>query len=416
MNRFELMIGTHLPTAKYLFYSYLGKGISIISGVFLARKLGVVDRGMLTYYANFILLACFVTATNISSGTARIMNSDSRGKNISGRNEFSRFLAYGLSFSFLITVIIGIVLSETKSINRTFFLFLIFTSGLSAFNSYFDGIWKYQNNISLLTLTRFLGIAAPAVFALSLIITDKAQITYLLLSQTIVLLLNILVIIRFLSKRNTVGYPKFLNVIKSSIFGFPTYLAEYLCGWIIPFMILYSDGQIALGNFAIASSYAALADVVFGAIEAKNYKPMVDFYLRYRSTPKKILLSSVSPLIILHLIFIPMTFVIPLVYGSQFQFATIFSICFLLMRIPIVIARTIAYYLVSIGNNHSPIYIYLSFLLAFIITTLLSNLTLIGFHWIFSYLFSAGIMLLTSILVLGLSSKNIRGFSSRSFK
>lgn len=408
MKLFKSLIDSHLPTAKYLFYSYLGIGISMISGVLLARKLGVIDRGMLTYYANFILLAGFVTATNISSGTARIMNSDSKWEKVYGRKKLSIFIFYGLSFSFVIAVITSQVLNETTGINRTFFLLLIFTSGFSAFNSYFDGIWKYQNNITFLTLTRFLGIASPALFALGLIFFDKAQIKYLLLSQVIVLLLNILVITRFLSKSNTFGFPLFKSVIKSSILGFPTYLIEYLCGWIIPFVILHYDGQIALGNFAIASSFLVLADAIYGAIEAKNYKPMVDFHSQYRLTPKRILLKSVMPLIILHLIFVPIAFIIPIVYGSQFEFATIFSISLLLMRIPFLIARTIAHYLVSIGNNLAPFCIYLSYILTFLTVTLSVNLKLLGFYWILTYFFSAVMMLLTSIFVISLSSRNTR--------
>jgi O-antigen/teichoic acid export membrane protein len=177
---------------RFTLITYFGIMISVISGVLLARYLGANARGTLAYYTSFILLACFVSSFNFSSGTARVMNQIPENQDKNERLNLIKVFCIGflLSTAFACLVIFSGII-ESKSLKVSIFFFLIAT-GMAAISSYFEGIWTYQGKMIFITAARFLGIFVPAIFAIVLVLIDKATIEVLLLAQLLVLVANIL--------------------------------------------------------------------------------------------------------------------------------------------------------------------------------------------------------------------------------
>jgi O-antigen/teichoic acid export membrane protein len=394
-------------TIRFSFFTYLAIAINVLSGVFLARSMGASQRGLLAYYANFLLLSSFVTASNISNATARtLVNFEHKGE-LHFRQSKSIFFYVGFLMAAATTYVISDLIINDWQVNKNFFIILMLANALGAVTSMYDGYWRFNNSIAFLTATRFIGLAAPSFFTFILISMGNVEIRYLLLGQLVVIILNLLVIFRFVKKHSRPRFPESREILKSAFYGFPTYLAEYLVSWTIPFFILRVEGSEVLGWYVVALSYSLLADVTYSALEAKNYKFMHS-YSKLEGSPKLgLFLKNSSPILGMHLFFISFVFFIPIIYGEEFGNSSLFAAAILIIRVPIVISRSITSYLISTSKNVEPLMIFLSFLITFIMVMSFSNVKLFSFYWIFAYAIGSIVMLLSALLFLfKTSSKN----------
>ena len=111
--------------------------------------------------------------------------------------------------------------------------------------------------------------------------------------------------------------------------------------------------------------------------------------------------------LILHLAFIPLALLIPMIYGSEFYSAIKIAVFLLLSRTISICARTIVLYLVSIKRDSYSSIVYLSFLIPFLILAHFSEKKILGYYWTNAYLCASIVMLLTSLILLySLSIKN----------
>jgi hypothetical protein len=296
--------------------------------------------------------------------------------------------------------IVSVLLIHDWELNQHFFVFLMLANGLGAFTSLYDGYWRFSNSIVFLTWTRFVGLAAPSILTLCLIAIGRTEIQFLLLGQLLVTFLNLQIILRFKQTNPASQFPDSNVILKSATRGFPTYLAEYLVTWTVPYLILRVEGSEVLGWYVVALSYALLADVTYGAIEAKNYKRMISNSMDGRIPKFWIFLRNSLPILGMHLFFLPLVVLIPIIYGQDFKNSSLFAIVILVVRVPMVIARAITSYLVSISRNLETFLIFVSFLITYIPVMLLSNFDLFSFHWIFAYSVAGTTMLGCAFLFL----------------
>ena len=385
---------------RFTLITYLGIMISVISGVLLARYLGANARGTLAYYTSFILLACFVSSFNFSSGTARVMNQVTENQYKNERLIHIKVFCIGflLSSAFACIVIFSGII-ESKSLKVSIFFFLIAT-GSAAISSYFEGIWTYQGQLIFITAARFLGLFVPAIFAIVLVLIDKATIEVLLLAQLLVLVANMILIYFYIKYGSHTNSPDFNVAIKSAIRGMPAYLIEYLSFWFITYSIMHLDGATALGNYVIASSLASAADTIFGASRVKYYRSLIDQKIENFQRLLVMLFRGAIPSLILHLAFIPITLLIPVIYGSEFYSAIKIAMFLLLSRTISICARTIVEYLTSIKKDGYSSVVHLSFLIPFLILTHFSEKKILGYYWTSAYLCASIVMLLTSLILL----------------
>lgn len=395
---------------RFSFFTYLAIVINVLSGVFLARSMGASQRGLLAYYANFLLLSSFVSASNISNATARTLVDFEHKVELHFRQSKSVFFYVGFLMAAATTCVISGLIINDWEVNKNFFIILMLVNALGAVTSLYDGYWRFNNSISFLTATRFIGLAAPSFFTFILISMDNVEIRYLLLGQLVVIILNLWIIFLFIKRCSRPQFPESRKILKSAFHGFPTYLAEYLVAWIVPFFILRVEGSEVLGWYIVALSYSLLADVTYSALEAKNYKFMSAFS-KHKETPKLgLFLKNSSPVLGMHLFFISFAFMIPIIYGEEFGDSSLFAIAILIIRVPIVISRSITSYLISTSKNIEPLIIFLSFLITFTTVMSFSNVKLLSFYWIFAYATGAIVMLLTALLILFKVSSKIRHF------
>jgi O-antigen/teichoic acid export membrane protein len=392
---------------RFTLITYLGIMISVISGVLLARYLGANARGTLAYYTSFILLACFVSSFNFSSGTARVMNQVPENQD---KNEYLILIkvfciGFLLSTAFACIVIFSGII-ESENLKVSIFFFLIAT-GMAAISSYFEGIWTYQGKLIFITAARFLGLFVPAIFAIVLVLVDKATIEVLLLAQLLVLVANILLIYFYINYGSHTNSPDFNVAIMSAVRGMPAYLIEYLSFWFITYSIMHLDGATALGNYVIASSLASAADSIFGASRVKYYRSLIDQNIKNFQRLLVVLFRGTIPSLVLHLAFIPLALLIPMIYGSEFYSARKIAVFLLLSRIISICARTIVLFLVSIKKDGYSSVVYLSFLIPFLALSHFSEKKILGYYWTYAYLYASIVMLLTSLILLySLSVKN----------
>jgi O-antigen/teichoic acid export membrane protein len=394
--RFFLKSGT----IRFSVFTYLAIAINVISGVLLARSIGPSQRGLLAYYSNFLLLCSFIAAVNVGNATARTLVSKDCEIKEYVRFQKRGFVLLGFFMAAVPTYIISNLVITEWEVNKNFFIVLMLVNAIGAFTSTYDGYWKFYNSIAFITWSRFTGLAAPSIFTIIIISLGKAEIGYLLLGQLIVILLNLGTIFVFHKKHPRTQFPETRDILKSALYGFPTYLAEYLVSWIVPFLILSIEGTEVLGWYVIALSYALLADVSYSALEAKNYKFMSDFSRHGKSPRMGLFLKNSMPLIGMHLVFTPFVFLIPFIYGKDFAYSSLFAIVILVTRVPIVISRSITSFLISTSRNTEPLMIFLSFITTFTILISLSELKLFSFQWIFAYVVAATVMLFTAIMFL----------------
>jgi O-antigen/teichoic acid export membrane protein len=387
-------------TIRFSIITYLAIGLNVVSGVFLARSLGAAERGVLAYYANFLLLSSIVTASNISNATARtLVNNTSPARNLLKSNKRS-FLYLGFIMAAICAYLVGVLAISDWRINRNYFIILILANAFAALISAYDGYWRFNNSIRFLTWSRFIGLAAPSLFTITLIATGHAEIKYLLLGQLVVSIMSLGLILLFASRNPQIQLPESKIIFKSALYGFPTYIAEYLSSWIVPFLILSVEGDEVLGWYVVAMSYSLLADVTYSALEAKNYRFMTTFS-KYDVPPTlKLFIRNASPILGMHVVFIPLVFLIPIIYGQEFANSSVFAVAILLIRIPIVISRSITSYLISTSQNLKSFIILLSFLITFSTVILWSQVKLFQFYWIFAYACGAVAMLLCGLLFL----------------
>jgi O-antigen/teichoic acid export membrane protein len=386
-------------TVRYSLITYLAISLNLLSGVLLARSIGVSQRGLLAYYANFLLLSSFIAAANIGNATARTLISQHNEKLKYYKLQYRYFILLGFIMAAIPTLIISNHVITKWDVNRNYFGVLMLINSIGAVTSIYDGFWKFNNSIQFITWSRFVGLAGPSLFTIILISTSNAKIEYLLLSQFIVIIFNLFTIAVFQQMKPLKQFPESRKILKSALYGFPTYLAEYLVSWIVPFLILQVDGAEVLGWYVIALSYALLADVSYSALEAKYYRSMSEAFKSNGIPPLKLLVRNSLPVIGLHLFFMPFVFLIPFIYGKDFFQSSIFAIVILTSRIPIAISRTITSYLISISRNTEPFVIFLSFIATYISLMTLTHFKLFKFHWIFAYLVAAMMMLLCAIIL-----------------
>ena len=175
-------------------------------------------------------------------------------------------------------------------------------------------------------------------------------------------------------------------------------MAYYFVNWIVPFFILRYEGGEVLGWFTVAMSYALLADVSYTALEAKNYKFMISLSKNENSPEISIFFRKSIPILVMHFAFIPLVFIIPILYGKDFSSSAIFAILILVIRIPLVIARSITSYLISRSKNTQSFLIFMSFLFAYISIMIFSGVKIFGFRWVLAYAIGAITMMLVSFI------------------
>lgn len=387
-------------TLRFSITTYSAIAINALSGVFLARSIGATERGIFAYYANFLLLTSFMSASNISNATARIFAKGTERTEKNLNFQILKILSLGFLIAFASAFIVSSFMIEDWKLNKYYFALLMVANGFAAYISMYDGYWRFSNSISMLTRTRFVGLAAPSLITLSLLALGIPAIEFLLLGQLVVILLNLYLIFKFKRNHPAIEFPAPINIFKSASKGFPTYLAEYLVSWIIPFLILQIEGSEVLGCYVVALSYALLADVTYTAIEAKNYKSMLVNYSTETKPQIKVFLKNSFPILLMHLIFIPTVLLIPIIYGEDFKKSSLFAFVILIVRIPVVIARSMTSFLISLSKNMETFWIFTSFLLTFTLVMLLSGIQAWSFYWIPAYAIAATIMLLTSIFFL----------------
>jgi O-antigen/teichoic acid export membrane protein len=395
LQKFKLAYSS--TTIRYSLVTYSAILLNALSGVALARSLGASERGILAYYLNFLLLSSFLSGLNFSNATARSLPNTVMEKSTNSQKLFTSIIMLGFALSFASALFINEILVKETYISRFYFFLLLFSNGVSALMSYFDGFWRYTNSIAFLSITRFTGLAAPSILTLLILFSGHSTLEKLLLSQIFAAQLNLIIIFIFQKKHTSIVYPTITTVLKSALLGFPTYCLEYIVVWIVPFLIIHIDGATTLGWYSVALSFALLADVAYGAIEAKNYRKLLDLH-NSKSLNIVLFIKNISPIIVMHLIFIPLTFSIPLIFGEDFQKSVLFSFVLVLTRIPIVLARSIISYLISISMNSATLFIYASFLATFIYICLKTNIVWFGFHWIPAYVLSSLTMVLFTVL------------------
>ena len=391
-------------TIRFSMITYLAIALNVLSGVFLARSLGASQRGVLAYYANFLLLSSFIIASNVSNATARtLVNSACQAKNLPKNNK-RIFLYLGLLMAAACAYVIADLVIADWKINKNYFIALILANAFGALTSMYDGYWRFNNSISFLTWSRFLGLAAPSVFTIFLIAVGYVEIQYLLLGQLVVTIMSFGLILFFTKRNPHTQFPESRKILKSAFYGFPTYIAEYLVSWIVPFFILSVEGSEVLGWYVVAMSYSLLADVTYSALEAKNYRFMTTFS-KHEGAPKlKVFIRNSSPILGMHLVFIPFVFLIPIIYGEEFANSSLFAIAILVIRVPIVISRSITSYLISTSHNVKPLVIFFSFLMTFSMVIGWSGVKFFDFYWIFAY--ASGAVVMLSIALFFLFEKN----------
>ena len=314
----------------YMGANYAAYFLNFFSGLVLARHLGPENRGELAFISSLYLITLLLAPMNSKNGST--FASIKKGAHFSENLNFpfKRFLIWAFFISSFSTVVFILLLVQKVNIESlVIFSISNIACGLTFYIYFFEGIYRAEENILYLAVLRFLGLAIPSIYIFILLIFDQIKVSSALLSQ----LLALLACLIFVRKRRPhavrFGYLDFVSQVKR------TYLSnslEYMANFIILFSVTLTESKEVIGYFSIALSLTMISETFFPLVETRMFKRLRINDAQARCVDKKPLWTAIIELLISQILFIPLAFMIPFVYGSSYKDSVEFAIILIIAK------------------------------------------------------------------------------------
>lgn len=393
----------------YLKYNYAGILITLVSGVLLARQLGVSNRGELAFCASFISLANFMSTLNLSSGLSSVIRSplneyigDSANKFWLHKKRISLFtsaLFCGLIAATSVVLISVGEVQKNSNLSIYWYFICLIPSSLCSWIALTEGAMRVVGDTQYFRIARLMGLGLPGIFTIVLIMTQKASIENLLLSNMFTLLFVTSFALYKLSKCNIRSGISVSRVFATAVKGFSYNFIDFLGPWAMIIVIINLDNKNALGNYVIALSFYGLSESIFLNLEAKDHAFLGSNQIEKKNEQRNIFLANLRKIMILKLIFIPITLTIPLFYGFEYKNASFYALLLLVLGIPLAYSKYANIILQSRSLNLLPLLSQLIFLSTLLLVGFNLPNFIQNFNWILAYLAAVSLQLLFTYFV-----------------
>jgi len=354
------------PRLFYLFANYSAYGLNFLSGLILARNLGAEQRGVLTYITSFYLLTLLIVPLNSRNGStlASIKNFDttSTGKPFPFKKIYVRVFVVAI----VITVIFDFLLWHTTEKNYLIFFTISNLACSLCFYQYFvEGIFRVEENTLDLAVLRFLGLAIPSFYVLLLFAFDKIEVEFVLLSQFLAVTSCTVFLIRRKRVKVNFSYDEFSEQVQRTFIGFAL---EYLANIIILLSITLTANIRTIGYFAIALSFVLISETFYPLIESRMLNKINASISNTESVNLSPLFDAIKELIASQSIFLPLAFMIPVVYGDEYSQSVYFALVLIFVKCNYSIVKLYNHYAVISDRFRYPIMVNMVYLLVYVVS------------------------------------------------
>jgi len=326
--------------------NYSAYSLNFLSGLILARTLGLEQRGTLAFISSFFLITLLLAPLNSRNGSsfASIKNSNT----VSGATHFpiKRLSLWVFIITIGCTFLFNLFLFGKIDNNYLiFFSISNLTCGLTFYIYFAEGIYRVKDKILDLAVLRFLGLGVPSFYIFLLFALEKVEVKLILLSQFLAVVSCFVFVILRRPLDINFNYDEYSKVVHKT---FPGHVLEYLANVIIYLSIAFTSSNITIGYFAIAMSFAMVADTFFPVVESRMLNNMNTSKTNGNKLTTIPLINAIKEMIISQISFIPLALLIPIIYGNEYIESVNFAIVLILAKCN--------YAIVKLCNNYALVF------------------------------------------------------------
>ena len=348
----------------YMLVNYCAYSLNFLSGLILARTLGVEQRGLLAFITSFYLVTLLLASFNSKNGSSFAYIKNSNESAVISHFPLRRLFLCVFIVSTICTVILALFLFKKIEINNLIcFSISSLTCGLTFYIFFAEGIFRVKEKNLDLAVLRFLGLASPSLYVFLLWVVDKVEVKFLLLSQGIAMVSCTIFLIARGPMKINFSYNEYSKQVKKTFVG---YALEFLVNIIILISVTSTSNNQTIGYFAIAMSFALMSDTFFPVVESRMFNKIHSLnpnQINHNLSPLNI---AVKEIIFSQLIFIFLAFAIPVIYGAQYAPSIYFAIVLIFVKCMQSIVKICSSYAAISGRFDIPIILNSIYILVYI--------------------------------------------------
>lgn len=329
-NGVEFVKSTLHSRKFYMLANYFAYSLNFLSGLILARTLGVEQRGVLAFITSFYLITLLLASFNSKNGSSFANIKNPNESAVISNFPFRRLFLRVFSVSISCTAILDLFLfKKIETNNLIFFSISSITCGLTFYIFFAEGIFRVEEKNLDLAVLRFLGLATPSLYVLLILVFDKVEVKYLLLSQGVAMISCTIFLIARGPLKINFSYYEYSEQVKKTFFG---YVLEFLSNIMIVLSVTLTSSNETIGYFAIAMSFALISDTFFPVVESRMFNKIHTHNANRISLNLSPLIVAIKEVIAGQLVFICLAFAIPVIYGDEYTASVYFAIVLVFVK------------------------------------------------------------------------------------
>jgi O-antigen/teichoic acid export membrane protein len=379
--------------------------LNFFSGLILARGLGPEGRGDFAFFSSLFLITLLLAPINSRNASSIASMKEQSWSKIDSKFPFKKIYIYVVAITLTCTLTFFFILSGEFEIKTlVFFSASNLACGLVFYINFAEGIFRVEERLFELAMLRFLGLAVPSLYVFILFFLGTLKLELVLLSQFFAVISCFL----FLKYRVLVepkfSYTTYSIQVKKTYFS---YLLEYIANILILLSVTFTADAQSIGHFAVAMSLILISETFYPLVESRMLNRIHKTYSNKKSVSLGPLATALKELFASQFVFIPLAFVIPIVYGTAYSESVTFAIILILARFLFAAVKLFNCYAVLLNRYDTPILLYSIYIFLYISNFLFFNQYSHEFSWqISSILASLGVALLGFFLIRKLKVDN----------
>lgn len=340
----------------YIGANYAAYVLNFFSGLILARGLGPEGRGEFAFLSSLFLVTLLLAPINSRNGSSlATMKEQSWSKN-DGEFPFRKIYIWVVAITLTCTLTFYFVLSGEFEIKTlVFFSVSNLACGLAFYMYFAEGIFRVEERLFELAMLRFLGLAVPSLYIFILFFLGTLNLELVLLSQFVAVISCFI----FLKCRVLIepkfGYITYSNQVKKTYLG---YSLEYIANILILLSVSFTENAQSMGHFSVAMSFILISETFFPLVESRMLKRVHQSSSIMKLMSLGPLMTAMKELVVSQIVFVPLAFLIPLIYGTAYTESVNFALILILARFLFSAIKLFNYYAVLSNRFDIPILLY----------------------------------------------------------
>jgi hypothetical protein len=382
----------------YVGANYAAYILNFFSGLILARGLEPEGRGEFAFLSSLFLVTLLLAPINSRNGSSLASMKEQNWSKNDGGFPFRKISIWVLIITLTCTLVFFFVLSGEFD-TKTLFYFSVsnLACGLAFYMYFAEGIFRVEERLFELAMLRFLGLAMPSLYIFVLFFLGTLNLELVLLSQFLAIISCFLFL-----KCRVIIEPKFRyitysNQVKKTFLG---YSLEYIANISILLSISFTEDAQSIGHFAVAMSVILISETFFPLIESRMLNRVHQSSSNEKSMSLGPLMTAMKELVVSQIVFVPLVFLIPLIYGTAYNESINFALVLMIARLLFSAVKLFNFYAVLSNRYEIPTSLYSIYVVLYTSNFLFFKWNSHEFSWqISSILASFGAALLGFFLI-----------------